>query len=125
MLGGRTVADFCPLNLGDLGCCGLQNIHWSEHATHEQIYCKLPPVSQKLTNNSLQFAGHCKRAKGEIIESLQSWKPSGSVHSRKMTFPGTISRDSGIDREHFADAMSDRNTWNKIIVQSIPTERAE
>ena len=35
-----------------------------------------------------------------------------------------ISRDSGIDREDFANAMSDRNVWNKI-VQTIPTERAK
>ena len=32
---------------------------------------------------------------------------------------------SGIDREDLANTISDRNAWNKIIFQSIPTERAE
>ena len=42
----------------------------------------------------------------------------------KIYFAGVISMDSGIDREHLANTISDRYVWNKI-VQSIPTERAE
>ena len=41
-------------------------------------------------------------------------------------FPDIMTpRDSGINREDFASAMSDRNAWNKIIVRSIPTEMTE
>ena len=47
-----------------------QNIHWSEHATRERIYSNLPPLSQKLAERRLQFAGHCQRAMGEIAQSL-------------------------------------------------------
>ena len=43
-----------------------------------------------------------------------------------ITVPDIMTpRDSGIDREDFANAMSDSNAWNKIIVRSIPTERTE
>ena len=36
-----------------------------------------------------------------------------------ITVPDIITpRDSGIDREDFANAMSDSNAWNKIIVRS-------
>lgn len=43
-----------------------------------------------------------------------------------ITVPDIMTpRDSGIDREDFANAMSDSNAWKKIIVRSIPTERTE
>ena len=85
----------------------------------------MPLVLQKLTKCCFQFAGHCQRPKGEIIQSLLLWKPSGPVHSRKMTSLDTILRDSRIDREDHANAMSDQNAWNKITVQSIAKERAD
>ena len=52
-----------------------QNIHWSEHATREHIYDNLPPLSQTLAKRRLQFAGHCQRAMGKIVQSLLLWKP--------------------------------------------------
>ena len=72
-----------------------QNIHQSENATRERIYGNLPPLSQKLTKRRLQFAGHCQIAMGEIVQSLLLWMPSAPVHSRKLTFPDVIARDSG------------------------------
>ena len=79
----------------------------------------------KQTKCHLQFAGHYQQAKGEIIlKSLFLWEPSGPVCSRKLTFPDMILRDFLIDCEDLANAMSDRNMWNKI-VQSILTKRAK
>ena len=100
-----------------------QNIHWSEHVTHERICCNLPPLSQKLAKQRLQFAGHCQRAMGEIIQSLLLWKPSGPVHSRRATFSDVIARDSGIDRSDLGNTMADREVWSTVAC--IPTSRVE
>ena len=43
-----------------------------------------------------KFAGHAIRAKGEIISDILLWKASTG---RKLTFPDTISRDTGIKVE--------------------------
>lgn len=61
----------------------------------EQTYDKVPrsPVSLKQTKCRLQFVGHYQQAKGEIIQSLFLWKPSGLVCSRKLTFPDMMLRD--------------------------------
>ena len=50
-----------------------------------------------------QFAGHCQWAKGEIVQPFSTMEmPSGTVHSREITFPDMISWDSRIDREDLA-----------------------
>ena len=81
-----------------------QNIHWSEHATCECIYSNLPPPSQNLAKQRLQFTCHCQRAVGEIVQSILLWKPSEPVNSRRLTFPYVIARDSGIDRSDQGNA---------------------
>ena len=76
----------------------VQNIHLSENATRERIYGNLPPLSQKLTKRRLQFAGHFQRAMDQNVQSLLLWMLTAPVHSRSLTFPDVITRDSGIDR---------------------------
>ena len=87
-----------------------QNIHFSEHATRSQEHLRgnLLPLSHKLAKRQLQFAGHCQRAMGENNQSLLLWKPSGPIHSRRLTFPDMIARDSGIERSDLGNAMVDR-----------------
>ena len=92
-----------------------QNIHWFEHATHEHIYGNLTPLSQKLAQWRLQFTGHYQIAMGEIAQSLLLWKPSGSVQSRKLTFPDMIARDSGIDRTDLGKAIVDHEVWSTVV----------
>ena len=75
---------------------------------HKSIYGNLLPLSQKLAKRQLQFAGHCQRAMGEVAPSFLLWKPSGPIHSRRLTFPDMIARDSGIERSDLGNAMVDR-----------------
>ena len=56
-----------------------QNIHWKEHATLQRIYGKLKPISSRLCQKRLQFAGHCYRADDEIVSSLLLLRPTGTV----------------------------------------------
>ena len=80
-----------------------------DHATPEGIYGGPTPLSLRLKQKNLQFAGHCYWAKDEeIISSLILWPPVGRVHSRKLPYPGVIARDSGLDMN--------RGVWEEIPV---------
>jgi hypothetical protein len=48
---------------------------------------KLINYSERLAQSRTRFAGHCFRAKDEIISDLIMWKAS---NSRKLAFPDTF-----------------------------------
>ena len=100
----------------------VQNISWREHATLDRIYRGLTPISLRLKQRRLQFAGHCHRATQEIIPSLLLWRPVGSVVSRKLTYPEVIARDTGLEIQDLSTVMEDRGVWREI-VKSIPSSR--
>ena len=93
----------------------VQNIHWAEHATLERIYGDIPPLSQKITTRRLSFAGHCHRATEQIVQPLLLWKPRGPVRYRGLTYPDSIARDAGVEREDLHVAMADRHVWRQVV----------
>ena len=93
----------------------VQNIHWTEHATLEKIYGSLPRVSHVLRSKRLQFAGHCFRATDEVISSVVLWKPGFTTISKKMTYPGRIARDTGLEVDDLGTAMGDREAWRAVV----------
>ena len=102
-----------------------QNISWRDHATLARIYGEITPLSLRLKQRRLQFAGHCYRAEKEIIPSLLLWRPGGRVHSRKLTYPDMIARDSGLDIRDLGTAMGDRGVWKEIVMNIPSTYVAE
>ena len=70
-----------------------------------QVYGDLQPLSVALAKRRAQFAGHAFRAKGEIISDILLWKASTG---RKLAFPDTISRDTGIKVENLPAAMANK-----------------
>ena len=68
-----------------------------DHATLEGIHGGPTPLSFRLKQKSLQFAGHCYWADKEIISSLILWRPLVRVHLRELPYPGVIARDLGLD----------------------------
>ena len=99
----------------------VQNISWESHLTKKQIYGDLPSISSILKARRVQFAGHCFRAKDEIISSLLLWTPANHSRSRKLSYPDVIARDAGIDRRDLEKVMSDRETWRKCVNSIIST----
>ena len=85
-----------------------------DHATLEGIHGGPTPLSFRLKQKSLQFAGHCYWADKEIISSLILWRPLGRVHSRELPYPGVIARDSGLDMRDLSTAMVNRGVWEEI-----------
>lgn len=65
----------------------------------------------------------CQWAEGRSRQSLLLWRPSGPVHSSKMSFPDMISNESEIYTDH-ANKTPDSNVQNEINVQSIPARRS-
>ena len=102
----------------------VQNIHWSEHATKERIYCNLPRISDTLKRRRLQFAGHCLRAEREVISTLLLWNQRLPIRNRKTTYPQMLSRDSGIEVGELSQAMRNRAVWHAIVAD-IPASDAE
>ena len=102
-----------------------QNISWRQHKTLREIYCGLPRISNIVRKRRVRFAGHCYRASNEAVSSLVLWKPAHVTRKRgrKLSYPDVIARDSGIEVQDLATAMSDRPTW-KSIVESISAEAA-
>jgi hypothetical protein len=95
-----------------------QNLSWKNHHTLQEIYGSIPKLSEHLAQHRARFAGHCYRAKDEIISDLIMWKASSS---RKLTFPEVISRDSGINVTDLPTAMADKDFWRTVVLGISPT----
>ncbi len=93
-----------------------QNLSWKRHPSISDIYGNLPRVSALVQSRRVQFAGHCYRAKNEVISSLLLWK-SSSDHGRgrKFSFRDVISRDTSIRTEDLGTVMLDRDVWRGVV----------
>ena len=50
----------------------VQNTHWSTHATREEIYGYLPPISVRFAQRRVLFAGHCFQTEGKLYHAFSS-----------------------------------------------------
>ena len=90
-----------------------QNLSWKKHPTKKEIYGGLPPISTVIAQRRARFAGHCMRAKDEIISQvlplrLQQGRRRGK---RPHTFPDIVARDVKLPVEEMRVAMLDRDVW--------------
>jgi len=49
------------------------------------------------------------------VSSFLLWKTEARARGRKLSFPGIILRDTGIERQELEAAMRDRQVWRNII----------
>ena len=84
-----------------------------DHATPEGFYGGLTLFSLRLKQKCLQFAGRCYWADKEIISS-------SGVHSRKLSYPEVIVRDTGLDTRDLITAIANRGVREEISM-SVPT----
>ena len=47
-----------------------QNLSWKNHPTKTKIYGEFPPISKTVAQRRARFAGHCFRAKDQVIFNL-------------------------------------------------------
>ena len=96
-----------------------QNLSWKNHPSKEQIYGKLPAVSELIKARRVQFAGHCYRAENEVISSLLLWSPTAHGRGRKLSYPAMIARATNLEKQDLSRAMQDlkysRSRVNSIV----------
>ena len=95
------------------------NVHWSSHTSNEQLYGKLPVLSDKIAARRLQLAGHCFRHPELSTQKVVLWEPTHGQRSRgrpRTTFVDTLKRDTGAtSTSELASLMGDREVWRSHV----------
>ena len=94
------------------------NISWEDHPTKRFLYGPLPPVSTKIRERRLRFAGHCFRSKQELVSDVLLWEPKHgkrSVGAPSRTYVKQLIDDTGHLLEDLPTAMEDRNSWRSMV----------
>ena len=84
---------------------------WKQHATQQEIYCHLPPISKTMQIRQTRHMGHCWRSKDELISDLLQWTP---LHQRACvgrlwrTYPQQVCTDTGCNLEDRPEAMDEK-----------------
>ena len=85
------------------------NLSWKNHPTKVEIYGELPPISKTVAQRRARFAGHCFRAKDQVISDLLLWRlPCPRRRNRPLAYPDTLARDTGLVLNELAQAMANR-----------------
>ena len=94
----------------------VQNMSWKKHPTKHQIYGDIPPISTIVAQRRAQFAGHCFRAKDQIISDLLLWRlPCPNRGSRPLTYPDMLCRDTGLTFDELGTALRDKDSWRRCV----------
>ena len=102
----------------------IQNINWKQHFILEQIYGNLLKVSDVVRMRRNRFAGHCLRAKEEIVSDLLFWSPPDEKRGRKpLNYPETLVRDNDRDPPNLVNIMENRNLWKRLLDSHIDRGR--
>ena len=104
-----------------------QNIHWSSHTTNDELYNKLPKVSDKIASRRLGLAGHCFRHKELSAQPLVLWEPKHGHRGRgcpRASYIDTLKRDTGAENTtELASMMAERKLWRGRVVSRLsPTK---
>ena len=94
------------------------NVSWKQRMTNKILYGDIPPISQTIRERRLRFAGHCYRAKEEVVSTVLMWKP---LHGKRRvgrpakTYLDLIEEDTGLKGEDLEAVMADRAVWRNVI----------
>ena len=106
------------------------NISWKDKISNSVVYQGVTPISQRLREHRLAFAGHCLRASESAPQPVADfilWRYKGKVAkgaANRKTFIKLLCEDSGLPynlKEIDASLvsirkfMSDRCVWRRIV----------
>ena len=94
----------------------VKNISWRQHKTKAEIYEKLPPISSVVGQRKARLAGHCLRAKDEIVSDVLFLRLKCPNRGRRpLNFIDAILRETKVRLEDLPTMMSDRKTWQQVV----------
>ena len=94
----------------------VQNISWREHKSKTEIYNGVPQVSSILAQRRARFAGHCYRAKDQIISDVICMRLPRTCRGRRpFNYIDCVARDINQNIIDLPNLMADRNSWRDIV----------
>ena len=94
----------------------VQDISWREHKTKEQIYGDIPPISDTVAQRRVRLAGHCYRAKDQVISDVICWRlPCPNRGRRPLNYIDVIGRDTQYEIEDLPNIMRDKEYWRGVV----------
>ena len=97
------------------------DLSWRDHPNKQQLYGDLPPISIKIRQRRMRFAGHCWRSKRELVSSTLLWKPThghAGIGRPPTTFIDQLCRDTGCNPNELPAAMDDRIRWRNRVEET-------
>jgi hypothetical protein len=96
------------------------NISWKDKITNEVLYGDLEPVSVRLRERRLIFAGHCWRSCQTAIQPVSDllfWKVPRGTNKQGNWKPYTkiLEKDTDMEVETLKHEMLNRVEWAKFI----------
>ena len=92
------------------------NKSWKQRPVKQQLYGRLPPISQAIQVKQTRYAGHCCRSFYELIGDVLLWTPSCgrvSVGQSTKTYMHQLCMDTGWSREELPGGTDDINIWRE------------
>ena len=94
------------------------NVSWRQHMTNQELYGKVPKLTETIRERRVRFSGHCLRSREEVIHQLLLWEPSHGKRSRgrpAKTFIDQLTGDTGIESDELKTVMEDRDGWKEVV----------
>ena len=92
------------------------NRPWGQHATKQQLYGHLPPITKTIQIRRTKHVRHFWRSKDEHISDVLLWTPS---HGRAkagwpaQTYIQQLCEDTGCSPEDLPGAINDKEWWRE------------
>jgi len=90
------------------------NLSWRQHPTKKQLYGPIPPITSILCKLRMCIAGHCWRAKQELISNLLLWvsrRGKSRVGRPASSYIDQLCRDASCLPENLPTLMQERDEW--------------
>ena len=98
-----------------------QNKSWKENLTNEELYKRIPIVTETIRKQRMRFAGHYWRADNELVSTVLLWQPQHGQRSRgrpAKTYTDQLVEDTECTLDVLPNTMNDRDGWRKRVNES-------
>jgi len=90
----------------------VQNLSWKAHPPKFHIYGEIPPISAIVAQRRAHFTGHYFRSqKPDHLQYHFMGITMPKQRNRPLTYPDTITRDTGLTFDELGCEMMDKTQW--------------